>query len=353
VSGTGSAVGVAGTTWTLGPAGGTQTLEARAGPLATTITVTAVAQGTRTLVAQVPGRVLDARGGRVLWLDSVGGTRNVRIRELSTGTDTHLKADTARTTVPSLMGHLFPGGALIWGTGNHLFEFRGGTVTALAPYGAVSVAGDWAAFADGPALHRRDLAAGTTVAVGSGHAPDVGANGDVVFLSDFSPSQAWLYRGGSLTPIGTDASPSSVHTDGVNILYRTISNFFTSATLHLDRAGGDTALVGHSSKSGGLIYFRQAGGWIAFATPLSPVMRRAPGGAVERITTETNATRVEALAPDGTLIYHSPTPTGRYFLVTAAGDRRDLGAAGWDERVVWRDDRFLLLSGGTVHRLGP
>lgn len=351
----GATLGTASTQWTLGPGGGPQTLRATAGTLQTTLVVNVIAQGGRTLVAQVPGRVLDAMGDRVLWLDSAGPQRLVKIRTLSTGADVTVKADTIRTSFTHVAyGYLFNGGALAWSTGSELFEYRSGALASLGPYegntgGTVSTDGRWAAWSNGSTVLRRDLDAGTNVTVGSGLRPDAGADGDVVFLD----GGGWLYSGGTATPVSTEQAPVVIQTDGVNVVYVTTSAAFGSATLWLDQGADDVALAGHSSKSGGLVYYRLNGGWIAYSTPLSPVFRRAPDATLTQITTETTATRVEALAPDGTLIYHHPTPSGRYFLVTPGGARSDVGAAVDGERVVWRDDRFLLFSGGSVYRLTP
>jgi hypothetical protein len=354
VSGEGPSLGIAGTQWTLGPGGGTQTLRATAGTLQTTLIVTVIQQGSRTLVAQVPGRALDALGDRVLWLDSAGGQRLFKIRMLSTGADVTVKTDTIRTSFTHVAsGYLFNGGALLWSTAGNLFEHRAGTLADLGSYGGngtISTDGKWAAWSDGATVFRRDLDAATTVTVGSGSGPDVGADGDVVFLNN---SGGWLYSGGALTPVSVQSGTVQIATDGVNVVYVTLTNTFTTSTLWLDQPGGDVVLTGHSHGTGGAIYYRLAGGWIAYSTPLSPVSRRAPDGTVTQITTETTATRVEALAPDGTLIYHHPTPNGRYFLVTPAGVKSDVGPATTGERVVWRDGRFLLFSDGSVYQLAP
>ncbi len=350
ISGEGQSLGLASTQWTLGPGGGTQTLRARAGTLETTLTVNVIQQGSRTLVAQVPGRALDAMGDRVLWLDSAGGQRLFKIRTLSTGADVTVKVDTIRTGFTHVAsGYLFNGGALVWSTAGNLFEYRGSTLSDLGPYNPTnpSTDGKWVTWSDGTTVFRRDLDAGTTVTIGSGTGPDVGADGDVVFIN----GGAWLYSGGVVTPVSTEAGPWEVRTDGVNIVYITRITVSASATLWLDRPGGDVVLAGHSAHAGGLIYYRLNGGWIAYSTPLSPVFRRAPDGTVTQITTETTGTRVEALAPDGTLIYHYPESSGRYFLVTPSGAKSDVGASAPGDRVVWRDGRFLLFSGGSVYQL--
>lgn len=75
----GRALSIAYAQWTMG-APGPQTLTASAGGLSVTFTATSVGAGTRTLLAQVPGQVLDVSADAVLWLDNSGGTRVVKVR---------------------------------------------------------------------------------------------------------------------------------------------------------------------------------------------------------------------------------------------------------------------------------
>ncbi|HEU0015526.1 MAG TPA: Ig-like domain-containing protein, partial [Longimicrobium sp.] len=60
-----------------------------------TPTSSAAGPGTRALVAQVRGTVLDADGGRVLWLDPYVNTGTVKIRDRATGTDVTILSDPA------------------------------------------------------------------------------------------------------------------------------------------------------------------------------------------------------------------------------------------------------------------
>jgi hypothetical protein len=83
-TGDASANGTASAQWTLG-ASGPQTLTASSGSLSVTFTATAVAAGKRTLLADLPGRILDLDATRVLWLDSAT-TRQVKLRNLGSGT---------------------------------------------------------------------------------------------------------------------------------------------------------------------------------------------------------------------------------------------------------------------------
>ncbi|HEU4453730.1 MAG TPA: Ig-like domain-containing protein [Longimicrobium sp.] len=342
--------GFAGTQWTLGAAG-PQTLTATMGGLTVTFTAAVIPQGSRTLVAQVPGTVLDARADRLLWLDTRSGERLVKIRTIGTGADATVKTDTAFGAIPTVEGYLFEGGALVWNLTGQLFEYRGGTLEHLGP-GIPSAEGEWAAWSGAAGVIRRNLATGTNLVVApAGSEADVGPDGDVVFLDGGS---GWLYSGGALSQVTLETStfgpaPADIATDGVNVVYVMRSVVFSSAELLLDRPGGDERLASHSSKSGGIVHYRLNGGWVAYNTPLADVKRRSPGGSVETVTTEATGLRLEALGPDGTLIHSGPG--SRYFLVPPDGSRRDAGPAESGERIVWRGDRFLLISGGSVYRL--
>src|SRR3954447_10824439 len=85
-------LGTASAAWTLGASQGTQTLTASAGGLSVTFTAPAIAAGTRTLLAQLPGRAVDATTDRVLWVEPQAGGL-VKLRTLGTGTDVALAID--------------------------------------------------------------------------------------------------------------------------------------------------------------------------------------------------------------------------------------------------------------------
>ena len=355
-----SAYGTALTQWTPGPAPGTQTLTATAGGLQATLTVNVLPAGSRTLVAQMSGPVLDATTDRVLWLDAQPTQRLIKIRTLATGADVVVKADSAATVT----GYLYSAGAIVSGGNATWFEYRNGTLTSLGPVQSggpptaptLSVEGEWAAWSSGTQVIRRDLATGTnTVVSGQGAAPvDVGPNGDVVYSN--SSTGAFLYHAGSTTPVSVEPGAWSlveIQTDGVDVTYVTYATAFETARLFLENGASDVLLAAHGSKLGGVVRYRLNDGWIAWSTPASPTTRRSPAGAVQPVSPETTGTQVEALGPDGTVIYRYPTPTGHDFLVTPGGTRYDLGAAVFGERIVVRNGVFLLISadGSTVYRL--
>jgi hypothetical protein len=357
----GAAYGTAATQWTPGPAPGPQTLTATAGGLQATLTVNVIPAGSRTLVAQVPGPVLDATTDRALWLDAQPTQRLIKIRTLASGADVVVKADSAATVT----GYLYSAGAIVSGGNATWFEYRNGTLTSLGPVQSgglpaappLSVEGEWAAWSSGTQVIRRDLSTGTNAVIsGQGAAPvDVGPNGDVVYFQ--SATGGFLYHAGTTTPVSVEPGAwglTEIQTDGVNVTYVTYAAAFETARLFLENGASDILLAAHSAKTGGVVRYRLNGGWIAWSTPSSATTRRSPAGAVQQVSPETSGTQVEALGPDGTVIYRYPTVTnGHYFLVTPGGTRYDLGPAVIGERIVVRNGVFLLISadGSTVYRL--
>jgi len=334
-------LGTASAAWTLGPSPGAQTLTATTGGLSVTFTAMALLAGTRTLLTQVPGRVLDATSDRVLWLEN--GTGVVKLRTLANGADAVLMTSSGPTTV---VGYLFSGGALVLDGNSNLFEFRGAVTTNLGfVFGAFSAEGEWAAWSNGSHVTRRDLSTGTNLSIYGG-APafsvDAGADGDVAFLSGIG----WLYHDGTLDGRST-SSALSIATDGVNVTY--INSDGTTVRGYLDRGEDDLFLF--ESTQGGV--FRLNAGWIAWSTPTSPVTRRAPAGVVQTVSPESSGTLLDAVGPDGTVVYRSPRNGGRFYLVTSAGTQYDLGPAGDNDTVVVHGSSFFLLSGGSAYRLAP
>ncbi|HEU0013220.1 MAG TPA: Ig-like domain-containing protein [Longimicrobium sp.] len=376
--------GVAQAVWTVGSQAGPQTLTAQLGGATLTFTATVLPQGGRTLVAQVPGTVLDADAGRVLWLDP-SGTGRVRIRDRASGVDVTILDDPARSPAA---GGLFAGGALVLdrnSAGPELLEWRNGTLASLGPvreeaqqsYGArrpFPVAGAYTAWTSPAGVHRRDLSSGTTLTVDPdpgqvAGVPDVAANGDVVWARD---GAIWRYRAGVATQVSNPLpdiayGERAPRTDGVNVLYVSQTSIAFNNYLNLVRPGGDEVLTGSHASRGVPLFPESAytlnNGWVAwveveneFATSV-PVMRRSPAGVDEQLTASGTVGRLDALGPDGTLVYQvlsSKTAlSGNRFIQAPGGSPRDLGSGAAGEKVVYRGGAFLLLSGGSVFQLTP
>jgi len=349
----GRGLGIAYAQWTLGTPG-PQTLTASAGNLSVTFTATAVTAGARTLLAQVPGGVIDATADRVLWIEN--GTRVIRVRTLSNGADAVVKTDTMKTdpAIWRVSGHLYTGGALVWSTFSDIFDWHGGTTTYLGKTDGSShppaVDGDWASYyLEGTGLVRRNLATGstTTLVPGGGVLNDVGPEGTVVWLA--SASLVTWHDGATTsvpyTPDGFYGLPNHLLTDGVNGGYTTVSFSYLGAA-YLSRAGGDELLDGTNLNHGGKLYCLFSGGWAAYGTERG-LSRRAPGGTKSQLAG--SGAVLQALSPAGTVVY---SLAGQYYRVAADGTTASLGVAVQGETVVWSSDRFILLSGASAYDLG-
>jgi hypothetical protein len=381
-SGGGAANSTASALWTLGPAG-PQTLTASSGSLSVTFTATSLLAGQRTQLANVNGRILDLDATRVLYVDSSAAVRTVKLRTLSSGAEVVVDSGIA--------GRLTPAGALVVrGTGPTLLEVNAGAVTSLGPIGfeynsstpLLAVSGNWAAWmtsTTGTAI-RRDLAAGTNLTVGTAPFPsptraslDVGSNGDVAYEYYYGGSSGGtslikLVHAGTTTDVyGSSAiGLNRPRTDGGNVLYTRFS-LFTGTEQFLWRAGTTERLaqaIGGSSVSP---EGRVAGGWVAYLriTPVGPtpqttqVWLRTPGGVDEAVSRAGVRARLEALCPDGSVVYSEgaappnssqpPVYTRRY-IAYRGGPLVDAGAAD-EGTVVCRGGRFFLFSGGTGYEL--
>lgn len=356
--------GITSIRWTPGPTPGLQTLTATAGSLTVTFTVDVHAQGHRDLVSALPGAVLDATIDRVLWVQpNPSGPRPVKIRSTATNTDVVVKYDSGYAgscTPPAVYGILFNGGALV-SEYSSWYEYRGGSLTALGPVrsnqfnspGMISVEGQWAAWSSGTEVIRRDLSTGTSNVVASGPAfwVDVGPNGDVAYATS---TGAFLYHAGAITPISVEPTETGsierVETDGVHVTYLTWSGSSLRGGLYLDNGSSDILLGVNDIRLGVGIDHRQNNGWIAWST--GRISRQTPEGTVQQVSPESWRSGIATLGPDGTVVFGDyTTPVERYYLVTPAGARYELGpASGW---VKPSDGAFLLIYAGSVYRLSP
>ena len=339
--------------WTLG-APGPQTLTASAGNLSVTFTATALTAGTRTLLGQVPGAVLDATADRVLWMD--GATRVIKVRTLSNGADATVKTDTVKGSLTwTVSGHLYTGGALLWNSFFEMFDWRGGTPAYLGrdPNRPPKVDADWASYyLDGTGLIRRNLAAATTAVIPGGTSiSDVGPDGTLVY-----PSGGSLFTvtpGGATSSAPTQAPScgglNQVFTDGVSAGYICLNTFGMTMSGWISKPGGDDYLTGLNYAHGGSVVLILAGGWAAYAnTSAGTVGRRAPDGTKTQLNGASKATLM-ALSPSGAVVY---AMNGQYFKITANGTTLGEGPAAQGERVVWRGDRFILIAGSSLYDLG-
>jgi len=347
--------GTASATWTLGGTTGTQTLTASAGGLSVTFTVTVIGAGQRTLLAQLPagGTAMDATSDRVMWIDGV--TRVIRVRTISSGADATVKTDTVKSTsfVWTVNGRLYTGGALLWNSFGELFDWHAGIASYVAKTPSSqppAVDGDWASYYfEGTGLVRRNLAAATATTIAGGTSlSDVGPDGTLVYPSGGSLVTVSPGGGTSSTPAAASGTIFQVFTDGTNAGYISVSPTANSGTAYLSRAGGDEGLIANNLSHGGRLYLMLAGGWAAYGTENS-VYRRAPDGTNGQLNPSGSTAVLLALSPSGAVVY---TMNGQYYKAAANGTTVGEGPVAQGEQVVWRGDRFILLSGGAVYDLG-
>jgi protocatechuate 3,4-dioxygenase beta subunit len=344
--------GTATATWMYGSASTLQTVTAVAGSLEARLSGTAITQGNRTLVVTAPGNVLDVDETRIVWTSGY----EVYLRERGTTTDVHVSYD-ARST------RLFPGGVLLHNSLG-LWMWKNGTLSSLEDrISRYVVDGEWVAWSTDNRqgnnyIVRRNLRLGGTdsIASASGHVlQDVGPTGDVAAIRA-GGSVLTIFSGGTSRDVASGVWSAVI--DGTDVVYATYSGSEDEPpSVWREEAGEDLLLA---SPVGTFAY---AGGWLGFTGGVAGtlasanVFRRNPQGAVEQLTFDLAPKRVEAVGPTGWVLFHSQNPysdsyrrllsvPGRPLVMTLA-DSESL------EQVVWRTDRFLLLSGRSVYELTP
>ena len=117
----------------------------------------------------------------------------------------------------------------------------------------------------------------------------------------------------------------------------------------LSRPGGDELLLGNLINHGGRLIYLLSGGWAAYGTEKT-VYRRAPDGTKTQLSPAGSTAVLQALSPSGAVVY---SMNGQYYKVAANGTTVGVGpAVAQGEQVVWRGDRFILISGGAAYSLG-
>jgi hypothetical protein len=142
-------------------------------------------------------------------------------------------------------------------------------------------------------------------------------------------------------------------TDGVNVLYRKSPCCGPSNPRIALHDGTTETTVGsvRSYANPGDDYAAN-GGWAAWTSPdaggVLQVMVRSPGGAVRQVTNFGISSAMEALGVDGTVIF--TTGTRRYRVTPTGAPEEFMKRVG---TVLWRDDGFVVLVGGSALRLLP
>jgi hypothetical protein len=282
------------------------------------------------VVAEVPGEIIDARGTRVLYvIDGDTGDRLI-IRDMTTGADEEIPL-VGRSIRPT-HAFLVSDGAVFESrpvNGSPLYAslWRFGALTDVATMtdASLAVGGDFAIFSEAQTnaniLRRLDTTSGVfevvTTALGS-HRSSVAADGTVVFSSGGPAHQLYRYRAGMQVALTNAPNQSHVwpRTDGDNTVF---------AKAPASQAANEVALIEgttETSLASALMTEPQAGadyaianGWVAFTRPNAQsqeqVFVRSPVGAVQQRTIFSGSSRIDNLRGNGDLLFINQTQ--RYF----------------------------------------
>jgi len=283
-----------------------------------------------TVVAQVPGDILDANGTRVLYAiyDATGDW--LGIRDLSTGAEERHQA-VGRSIWRAV---LLPGGAIYVTTaaGSSVRSatlWRQGVVTDLGPIveNSLAVSGAFAIYysiANSPAnvIRLLDATTGTIedVSLSSESRGSVAADGTVVFSQGAPTHQLYRYRAGVQIQLTTAPTQSHVRplTDGANTVFRTsLPNQSTYNVALLEGATeiGLASALSYDPQPGA--DYSIANGWVAFTRPGAQQQRqiyvRSPGpsGTIQQRTQYSTSSLIEALRDNGELMFFNQSR--RYF----------------------------------------
>jgi hypothetical protein len=314
-----------------------------------------------TEVATAPdGWLWDFDAARLLYVTSFGqlstfeqrpSNADVRIRDRASGTEATLGrfATGIGFDFSRMRGYLHPQGAIFMGDG--VYDWRAGTLEHLPGSGLITVEGNWAVWEG----YRRDLAAGTTVLFGSdSQAPDVAANGDVVYGTVHFTNHIFRYRGGATEQLTNEDSVYSYGpvTDGINVAFTRqskVSPLYQVILIAPD--GSRVELVGRRPQ---LPQYAVENGWAAYdlydASAIAQIWVRAPDGTIRQATHASSRATIVALGPNGELVYDDGW---RRYVVLApyTGTPVDIGNARREGWVRWRDGGLYVTLGRSAFQV--
>lgn len=274
--------------------------------------------------------ILDADATRILFEDKSSSGVVFKIRDRATGMQTSIPLASAATACD---GELTPGGA-IFIRHSRVFEFRNGTVVDLnstaGSSSALQVAGKFATWNEYDLPSFRRLLYDTSTAsltvfdrAGDG---EVAANGDLVYTRN---ENVMRVRGGvEETIAATPASETNARTDGVNVVYASITGPVGKRVVELFAytASGATHSLAVTDDGSSPVYVLN-GGWIAFtrrtSSGIAQVWLRNPGGQETQVTFFSTGASVRAVAPNGDLVYSGNDTT--YLRNAETGAAIDVG----------------------------
>ena len=295
-------------------------------------------------VATVPGDIFDFSPDRILYVDSNSGVASLKIRSVSSGSDTLVARDSLQTPQ---RGGLTPTGAMytmkgstgVYGT---IYDYRSGASENLGfPESSFTIAGSYAIWfgydlaGTSDYLYLRDFAAGTTTGLvkynlSSGYNPskgdfDVAANGDAVYWTNYIfDTNVIRVRNGVSTRITNDLGASSgiplwyqnmsPKTDGINVCYlkREYRNpgGAGATSLYLHDGTREVQLsapfTNDSYGSTSSFQYRLNNGWTAYTKPgltnQSQIWLRAADGTSTQVTYFSTSSSIVFLAHNGEMM---------------------------------------------------
>lgn len=330
---------------------------------------------------EVSGAVWDVAGSRTLFLDLSGSTPALKMLDDAVGTTQTVETGPDLVGTWGDYGYVTPTGALyahgsVTEQGSPycwLFEWRQGVTTRLTGLNScdsLRVSGRWAVYSEaydlGYHLARRDLETGSSelVTTNAGNCEnDVASNGDVAFWTGDSVAVGYnIHRWRSGTDVALTSDPSSTLwntypvTDGNNVVYRKHTPCCGEQTYRIAMHDGATETVltaaTATEPSPGRAY-AAAGGYVAYAAEdtgkVAQIWRHGPNGE-EQLTSFGTSSMIDAIGPDGTVVFVR-TSTGRRYRAVPGAALQEIGSALG--RVVFRDGVFLVILGRNVLEVVP
>jgi hypothetical protein len=317
-----------------------------------------------TEVATAPeGALWDFDAGRLLYATNAGQlaafgqpprTMQLRVRDRASGIETALGTVERLFDLTRQRGYLHPAGA-IYNSHAGVSEWRGGAPVQLGGGGVLTVEGNWAVWE----RYRRDLAAGTTVELGTeAQGADPAPNGDVVYHTYLYDHEVVRYRGGTSQTL--TASPDSLWnflpvTDGTNVVFTRgnppAGGLARHRVILIRPDGTEEELAGARAQQP---QYAVENGWTAFdlfdVSARRQIWVRSPGGTVQQATDAANGASLVALGPSGELVYDSG---GRRYVRVApyTGTPVDVGAAWFEGWVRFRGGALYTVLGRSAFQI--
>lgn len=315
-------------------------------------------------VESVSGKIWDVQPDRILFLEKSGDVNALKVRDRASGTDALVMDEPGR--VPQY-GFLTPRGAIfVEQSGNVLtsiiYDWRDGTLINFGmPNSSVSleVKGNYAIWNSGQRLILRDLLSGTNTDVADyagNWMNDVADNGSVVYWGD--SYDIYRYIGGVTTQLTNDTTLWNVYplTDGVNVVYRKqdpcCANQTFAITMYNEEKGEITLAPSRSQGPSPGRDYQANNGWIAFTKSGTggqlQVWIRSPSGEESQVSFFGTSSYIEALSPDGEVIFRNGDG-GRMYPGVPNQPPIDIGSSLG--HAFWQDGQWFVTIGRSLFKV--